>query len=86
MASETAQLPADLEVTACNRNERFAAAYLGVHVETLRGWRKRKTGPPWRKLGTLGLREQFIRISNSAAEPSLTKPFRTSSTTASCQR
>jgi hypothetical protein len=40
MAIETAQLPAELQVTACNRNERFAAAYLGVHVETVRGWRK----------------------------------------------
>jgi len=50
MASETTQLPVDLQVTACNRTERFAAAYLGVHVETLRGWRKRKTGPPWRKV------------------------------------
>jgi len=50
MAIETAQLPAELQATACNRNERFAAAYLGVHVETVRGWRKRKTGPPWRKV------------------------------------
>ena len=50
MASKTQQLPQDLQVTAYNRNEHFAAAFLGVHVETLRGWRKRKTGPPWRKV------------------------------------
>ena len=49
MAFKTVQLPANLQLTACNRDERFAAAYLGIHVETLRGWRKRNTGPPWRK-------------------------------------
>lgn len=50
MTSKTEQLPEGLQVTAYNRNEHFAAAFLGVHVETLRGWRKRKTGPPWRKV------------------------------------
>lgn len=50
MATETTQLPSDLDATAHNRNEQFAAAYLGVHVETVRGWRKRRTGPPWRKV------------------------------------
>jgi len=38
MTIETAQLPADLEVTACDRNECFAAAFLGVN--TLRQWHK----------------------------------------------
>jgi len=50
MASATTQLPADLQVTAHNRDERFAAAYLGVDFETVRGWRKRRTGPPWKKI------------------------------------
>jgi hypothetical protein len=50
MHNETSHLPPDLQVTAHNRNEHFAAAYLGVDVETLRGWRKRRTGPPWRKV------------------------------------
>jgi hypothetical protein len=50
MASATTQLPADLQVTAYNRPEGFAAAYLGVDVETVRGWRKRRTGPPWKKI------------------------------------
>ncbi|MEP7354861.1 MAG: helix-turn-helix domain-containing protein [Acidobacteriota bacterium] len=50
MPSATNNLPPDLEITAHNRNEHFASALLGVDVETLRGWRKRKTGPPWRKV------------------------------------
>jgi excisionase family DNA binding protein len=33
------------------RDERYAAAYLGVSVETLRTWRQKKRGPRYRKLG-----------------------------------
>jgi hypothetical protein len=33
------------------RKERFAAAYLGVSVETLRTWRRENRGPRFRKIG-----------------------------------
>ena len=51
MKSLTTQLPPDLDVTAYNRDERFASALLGVKVETLRGWRKRGCGPGFRRIG-----------------------------------
>jgi hypothetical protein len=44
-------LPGDLEFTAFNRDEKFASAFLGVGIETLRFWRKKRRGPPYRKLG-----------------------------------
>ncbi len=47
----THTLTQELEISAYNRDERFAAAFLGAKVETLRGWRKKKCGPPWRKIG-----------------------------------
>jgi hypothetical protein len=33
------------------RDERFAASYLGISVQTLRNWRKSQRGPRFRKLG-----------------------------------
>lgn len=33
------------------RNERCAAAYLGISVETLRTWRNQNRGPRYRRLG-----------------------------------
>jgi hypothetical protein len=33
------------------RDERYAANYLGVSVETLRSWRLKNLGPRYRKLG-----------------------------------
>jgi hypothetical protein len=33
------------------RDERFAASYLAVSVETLRTWRKQNRGPRFRRLG-----------------------------------
>ena len=50
---ETTPLPHELALTAHNRDERFAAAFLGTKTETLRTWRKRGIGPPWRKIGKL---------------------------------
>lgn len=50
MTTTTDQLPTELQATAYNRDERFTAAYLGVKIETLRTWRKRRCGPPWRKI------------------------------------
>lgn len=47
----TTQLPSELQFSAFNRDENFAAAFLGVKIETLRTWRKRKTGPEFRKIG-----------------------------------
>ena len=32
-------------------DERFAAAYLSISVETLRSWRQQNRGPRYRKLG-----------------------------------
>jgi hypothetical protein len=47
---QTAHLPHELNLTAHNRDERFAAAFLGTATETLRTWRRRGIGPPWRKI------------------------------------
>jgi hypothetical protein len=33
------------------RDERFAASYLAVSVETLRTWRKQDRGPRYRRIG-----------------------------------
>jgi hypothetical protein len=45
-----ASLDQVLEETAFNRDTRFVAKFLGVNVETVIGWRKRRIGPPFRKL------------------------------------
>ena len=47
---ETTPLPHELDLTAHNRDERFAATFLGTKMETLRTWRKKGIGPPWRKI------------------------------------
>ena len=36
---------------AAYRDERSTAEYLGISVETLRGWRKQNCGPRYRKIG-----------------------------------
>jgi hypothetical protein len=41
----------ELTLTAFNRDEKFAARYLGVAVETLRTYRKKHRGPEYRKIG-----------------------------------
>jgi hypothetical protein len=41
----------ELEITAFNRDEQFASRYLGVAIETLRGYRKRNRGPEFRRIG-----------------------------------
>ena len=46
-------LPPEIDVTAFNLDEPFAAALLGTKVETMRTWRKRHCGPPWKKLNGL---------------------------------
>jgi hypothetical protein len=33
------------------RDERYAASYLGMSVETLRTWRQQRRGPRYRKVG-----------------------------------
>ena len=33
------------------KNEKEAAEYLGLHVQTLRNWRFQKVGPAYAKLG-----------------------------------
>lgn len=33
------------------RDERFAASYLAISVETLRSWRKQNRGPRYRRIG-----------------------------------
>ena len=43
----TQQIP----IEAGYRDERFAAAYFGVSVETVRAWRKQKRGSRFRKIG-----------------------------------
>lgn len=48
----TSQIEQELEITAFNRDERFASRYLGVAVETLRTYRKKSgRGPEYRKIG-----------------------------------
>jgi len=44
-------LPPELKHAVFNRNEDFAALFLGVNKETLRGWRKRGIGPVYKKPG-----------------------------------
>jgi hypothetical protein len=44
-------LSPELDQAAFNRTEDFAARLLGVTRETLRGWRKRGTGPAYKKPG-----------------------------------
>ena len=51
MSPVTASTEQELEINAFNRDERFAARYLGVAVETLRGYRKRNRGPEYRRIG-----------------------------------
>jgi len=48
--STTTEADQILEQTAYNRDERFVARFYGVDVETVRGWRKRGTGPRCRKI------------------------------------
>lgn len=43
-------------IEAGYRDERFAAAYLSVSVNTLRHWRKKKRGPRFWKLGAKSVR------------------------------
>jgi hypothetical protein len=43
-------LPPGLDGGAYNRDERFAAKFLGVNPETLRGWRRRGVGPRHKKI------------------------------------
>jgi predicted DNA-binding transcriptional regulator AlpA len=33
------------------RDERYAANYLGISIETLHTWRQKNRGPRWRKFG-----------------------------------
>jgi hypothetical protein len=47
----TPQVEQELELTAFNRDERFASRYLGLAVETLRTYRKNGRGPGYRKIG-----------------------------------
>jgi PAS domain-containing protein/helix-turn-helix protein len=51
MTVTTADFNSELEFVAFKRDERFVARYFGVDVETVRGWRKERTGPTWRKIG-----------------------------------
>jgi hypothetical protein len=44
------------QIDAGYRDERFAAAYLSVSVDTLRGWRRRRQGPRFLKLGAKSVR------------------------------
>ena len=46
-------LPPEIDKAAFNRDEPFAATFVGSTVETLRTWRKRGCGPPWKKLNGL---------------------------------
>ena len=46
----TTQTDQILAQTAYNRDERFAARFYGVDIETVRGWRKRGCGPRCRKI------------------------------------
>lgn len=47
---ETANSSILLQNNAYNRSERFTAQYFGVGIETVRGWRKRGTGPKFKKI------------------------------------
>lgn len=38
-------------ISSSLRDERFAAAYLAVSVDTLRTWRKQNRGPRYRRIG-----------------------------------
>jgi hypothetical protein len=46
----TTQIPHDLKFAAYNLNERFVAEFLGLNVETVRGYRKQRRGPQFRKI------------------------------------
>jgi hypothetical protein len=50
---QTSILPPELEQTLFNKDERFAAAFLGISSEGLRTWRKQGRSPNYRKLGKL---------------------------------
>jgi predicted DNA-binding transcriptional regulator AlpA len=65
--SDTQQIP----IEAGYRDERFAAVYLGVSVETIRAWRKQKRGPRFRKIGGRSVRYSLRDlISFAEASPS----------------
>jgi hypothetical protein len=40
----------EVEVVAYNRTEQFAAEFTGTRPETLRTWRRKGSGPPWKKI------------------------------------
>ena len=52
-AAQPTSLPQELQISAYNRDEGFAAAFLGVTIGAMRTWRKKRCGPPWRKIGKL---------------------------------
>jgi hypothetical protein len=51
---ESPRIPRDLDEAAFNKDEYFAAAYIGASVETVRSWRKvppeEYDGPPFRRI------------------------------------
>lgn len=51
VATLNTTLQQDLELTAFNRDEKFAAKYLGLAIQTLRGYRQRGIGPEYRRIG-----------------------------------
>jgi hypothetical protein len=44
---DTAQ---EVEIEVYNRTEQFAADFTGTKPETLRTWRRKGSGPPWKKI------------------------------------
>lgn len=70
MSLVTAATEQELEVTAFNRSEEFAARYLGVAVETIRGYRKQGRGPAFRRIGGRLIRYSLASLRSwSEAQP-----------------
>lgn len=45
LTTEQTQPIKSIDINAYNRNERFAAEFFGVDIETVRGWRRRGSSP-----------------------------------------
>jgi hypothetical protein len=53
--------------TPTYKDERFVAKYFDVSVECVRGWRKRKVGPPFAKICGHLIRYEVGNLSSWAA-------------------
>jgi len=70
------ELSSDLDPGVFNRGERFAARFLGLNPETLRGWRKRGVGPKHKQiLGKLVSLIHFLSDATQSADQAHPSPL-----------